>query len=93
MDRSYETIRVEDQGEGLLLVTLNRPQVANAMNTQMGRDLLAFFDAVNADPLALSLHRADRGRRQGVLRRRRPQGTPGHDATRPGPPSTCCSSA
>ena len=33
-------------------LTLNRPDVANAMNTQMGRDLLAFFDAVNADPLA-----------------------------------------
>src|SRR5579864_7338027 len=55
MDRSDETIGVEDKGEGLILLTLNRPQVANAMNTQMGRDLLAFFDAVNADPLA---HRA-----------------------------------
>src|SRR5215204_7216819 len=52
MDRSYETARVEDKGEGLVLLTLNRPQVANAMNTQMGRDLLAFFDAVNADPLS-----------------------------------------
>jgi enoyl-CoA hydratase len=52
MDRSYETARVEDKGDGLLLLTLNRPQVANAMNTQMGRDLLDFFEAVNADPLA-----------------------------------------
>ena len=52
MDRSYETARVEDKGDGLVLLTLNRPQVANAMNTQMGRDLLAFFDEVNADPLA-----------------------------------------
>jgi enoyl-CoA hydratase len=52
MDHSYETARVEDAGEGLLLLTLNRPQVANAMNTQMGRDLLDFFDRVNADPLA-----------------------------------------
>src|SRR3954452_16345873 len=52
MERSYETARVEDRGEGLVLLTLNRPQVANAMNTQMGHDLLAFFDAVNADPLA-----------------------------------------
>ena len=52
MDRSYETARVEDRGEGLVLLTLHRPQVANAMNTQMGRDLLAFFDEVNADPLA-----------------------------------------
>ena len=52
MNRSYETLRVEDRGEGLALLTLNRPQVANAMNTQMGRDLLAFFETVNGDPLA-----------------------------------------
>jgi enoyl-CoA hydratase/carnithine racemase len=52
MNHSYETAQVEDKGEGLVLLTLNRPQVANAMNTQMGRDLLAFFDAVNANPLA-----------------------------------------
>src|ERR1700674_4167486 len=50
MDRQYETARVEDRGEGLLLLTLDRPEVANAMNTQMGRDLLAFFDEINAAP-------------------------------------------
>src|SRR2546428_5132203 len=50
MNRDYETARVEDRGEGLLLLTLNRPEVANAMNTQMGRDLLAFFDEINAAP-------------------------------------------
>jgi enoyl-CoA hydratase len=52
MSGSYETIGVDDQGGGLTILTLNRPAVANAMNTQMGRDLLAFFDGVNADPLA-----------------------------------------
>jgi enoyl-CoA hydratase len=52
MNHSFETASVEDKGDGLVLLTLNRPQVANAMNTQMGRDLLAFFEAVNADPLA-----------------------------------------
>lgn len=46
----YETLRVEDLGAGLLRVTLNRPHVANALNTQMGRDLLAFWDRVNAAP-------------------------------------------
>ncbi|MBV9827450.1 MAG: enoyl-CoA hydratase/isomerase family protein [Alphaproteobacteria bacterium] len=50
--QSYETVQVEDQGDGLVLATLNRPDVANAMNTQMGRDLLALFDSINADPLA-----------------------------------------
>src|SRR6266566_6769095 len=53
MDRQYETTRVEGRGEGLLLLTLNRPDVANAMNTQMGRDLLAFFDEINAAPARL----------------------------------------
>jgi enoyl-CoA hydratase/carnithine racemase len=51
MSQAYETISVADQGGGLTVLTLNRPRVANAMNTQMGRDLLAFFDGVNADPL------------------------------------------
>jgi enoyl-CoA hydratase len=50
MDREFETIRAEDRGEGLVLLTLNRPHVANALNTQMGRDLLDFFDAINAAP-------------------------------------------
>jgi enoyl-CoA hydratase/carnithine racemase len=52
MNHAYETLRVDDKGDGLLVLTLNRPEAANAMNTQMGRDLLAFFDRVNADPLA-----------------------------------------
>jgi enoyl-CoA hydratase len=52
MSGSYETISVTDHGGSLTIVTLDRPAVANAMNTQMGRDLLAFFDGVNADPLA-----------------------------------------
>ncbi len=50
MNQEYETLRAEDRGDGLVLLTLNRPQVANALNTQMGRDLLSFFDAVNAAP-------------------------------------------
>jgi enoyl-CoA hydratase/carnithine racemase len=50
MNREYETLRVDDLGGGLLQLTLNRPQVANAMNTQMGRDLLDFWDTVNAAP-------------------------------------------
>jgi enoyl-CoA hydratase/carnithine racemase len=50
MNREFETIRAEESGEGLALLTLNRPQAANALNTQMGRDLLAFFETVNAAP-------------------------------------------
>jgi enoyl-CoA hydratase len=50
MNQEFETIRAEERGPGLTLLTLNRPQAANALNTQMGRDLLAFFDTVNATP-------------------------------------------
>jgi enoyl-CoA hydratase len=50
MHREFETIRSEDRGEGLVLLTLNRPAVANALNTRMGHDLLAFFETVNAAP-------------------------------------------
>jgi enoyl-CoA hydratase len=46
----FETLQREDLGGGLLLLTLNRPSVANALNTQMGRDLLAFFEEVNGAP-------------------------------------------
>ena len=49
MNHQYATARVEDRG-GVLLLTLDRPAVANAMNTQMGRDLLDFFDAISAAP-------------------------------------------
>ncbi len=47
---TFETIRVEHPQEHTVLVTLNRPEVSNAMNTQMGRDLLAVFDGFCAAP-------------------------------------------
>jgi enoyl-CoA hydratase len=50
MARQFETLQPEDLGGGLLLLTLNRPSVANALNTQMGRDLLAFFEEINGAP-------------------------------------------
>ncbi len=36
----YETLQLSSAGPHLLVVTLNRPEVLNAINTQMGRDLL-----------------------------------------------------
>jgi enoyl-CoA hydratase len=47
---SFETITVTQPQEHTVLVTLNRPEVANAMNTQMGLDLLAAFDGFCATP-------------------------------------------
>ena len=45
---SFETILVEQQG-AVTLVTLNRPQALNALNTGVLRDLIAAFAAYDAD--------------------------------------------
>jgi enoyl-CoA hydratase len=48
--KTYETIKVEHPQEHTVLLTLNRPEVVNAMNTQMGIDLLDAFDGFCASP-------------------------------------------
>lgn len=48
----FETLLVERPAEQVLLVTLNRPESLNALNTQMGRDLVQFFEDVALDPAA-----------------------------------------
>jgi enoyl-CoA hydratase/carnithine racemase len=47
---SYETLSFEPRGEHVLLVTLNRPEVLNAINTQMGRDQLDLWTRIASDP-------------------------------------------
>jgi enoyl-CoA hydratase len=47
---TFETVLVEHPQEHIVLVTLNQPEVANAMNTQMGLDLLSVFDGFCAAP-------------------------------------------
>ncbi len=47
---SYETLKVEMTEPHLLLVTLNRPELRNAINTQMGRDLLDLWTRLIVDP-------------------------------------------
>jgi enoyl-CoA hydratase len=47
---TLETLKIESPQEHVVLVTLHRPEVANAMNTQMGLDLLATFDGFCAAP-------------------------------------------
>jgi enoyl-CoA hydratase len=49
----YQTLAVEPQGEHILLVRLNRPQVLNALNTQMGRDQHDLWTRLTAEPGAL----------------------------------------
>ena len=49
MDFSYDTLLIERQGDHVLTVTLNRPQVANAFNTQMARDLIDLLETLSLD--------------------------------------------
>jgi enoyl-CoA hydratase len=46
----YPTLLCEQPTPWLLIVKFNRPQVANALNTQMGRDLHGLFGALVIDP-------------------------------------------
>ncbi|MCC7274100.1 MAG: enoyl-CoA hydratase/isomerase family protein [Alphaproteobacteria bacterium] len=50
MGKTYETLLVEPAEPHILKVTLNRPQAANALNTQMGRDLLDLWLGLVLDP-------------------------------------------
>ena len=49
MRSEFETITVERRDDYILLVTLNRPDAANALNTQMGLDLVELFEAFSVD--------------------------------------------
>ena len=46
---AYETLQVQPHDEHILVVTLNRPAVLNALNTQMGRDLFDCFSRLTVD--------------------------------------------
>src|SRR5258708_26401308 len=49
MRADFETIAVSRHDDHLLLVTLNRPEVSNAMNTRMGLDLMELFETLSID--------------------------------------------
>lgn len=46
---TFETLVIERQDEHLLIVTLNRPEVRNATNTQMGQDLSDLWTGLYQD--------------------------------------------
>ena len=46
----FPTLKLSTPQEHVLQVTLNRPEVANAMNTQMGLDLMHCFEDIALDP-------------------------------------------
>lgn len=47
---TYQTLELEQPTEGVLVVRLNRPEVRNAISTQMGRDVLDVFSRLGAEP-------------------------------------------
>ena len=50
MDLSFETLLVETPEPGVLLVTMNRPERLNAMNTAMMTELRDLFSGLYIDP-------------------------------------------
>jgi enoyl-CoA hydratase len=46
----FATLRVDALSNHICLLTLNRPEAANALNTQMGGDLMAYFEGVALTP-------------------------------------------
>ena len=49
MRAEFETIMVSRHDDQILLVTLNRPEASNALNTRMGLDLMELFEALAID--------------------------------------------
>ncbi len=50
LTQTYETLALDEPAEHVLRITMNRPEVSNAMNTQMGLDMLAVWDSLCNDP-------------------------------------------
>ena len=46
----YQTLLLQKHDAHILVVTLNRPQALNALNTQMGRDQIDLWTRLTAEP-------------------------------------------
>ncbi len=49
-DQTYDTLVLDNPAPHVLKVTLNRPEVANAFNTQMATDLMHCFKTLSLEP-------------------------------------------
>jgi len=52
LDHTWETLLLAEPVPGVLQVTLNRPERANAFTSRMGEELLRVFQALEAEPAA-----------------------------------------
>ncbi len=50
MDTTFETFRIEHPAPHIALVRMHRPEVHNAMNTQLALEGIALFEALAMDP-------------------------------------------
>lgn len=50
MKTDFETLAIDDLGDMVLQITLNRPKASNAFNTQMARDLVEVFEELALVP-------------------------------------------
>lgn len=50
MTHDFQTLKLETPSPGLLVVTLDRPEVRNALNTQMGREIRELFVPLKFTP-------------------------------------------
>ncbi len=50
MPLTYETLLVTQPAPHVTLVTMNRPEASNAVNTRMGQEMLHFFEDLSLDP-------------------------------------------
>jgi enoyl-CoA hydratase/carnithine racemase len=47
---ALSALQLEEVGDHILLIRLNRPEVSNAISTTMGQEFLRVFGAIEADP-------------------------------------------
>ena len=80
----YETLKVEIGADRVGIVTMSRPEVRNAMNTAMMRELRDLFAQLLRRPRRRRLPGPDRRARR-LLQRRRPARAQGHDGRRLAP--------
>jgi enoyl-CoA hydratase/carnithine racemase len=52
LDQSHSALLLAEPAPGILQVTLNRPERANAFTTKMAEEILQVFQALEADPAA-----------------------------------------
>ena len=88
----YETLKVAIGADRVGIVTMNRPEVRNAMNTQMMTELRDLLRRLLRRSRCGGLPGADRRAQRRLLHRRRPQGAQGHDRRHAGAGSTPSSS-